>query len=177
MNNFIWKKIWEIPEPEEYLMDITEHKIKEIVKKAEEFNQIIKGCKSTTSSKWIWITISPNDIGLLEFVERVRKWVGKIFIKKYFYVFEQRSENKDCFEGLHCHLLVEHDARTDNVFRSIKDTFSGEYTYMKNCPVKFVDDKIKYMTEDKGGAKSAKQYVDKVMREHYHLQNSYTNMS
>lgn len=171
MNTYIWKKIADL---ENSGKEFNNHSIELIVKDATRIDGIIHHCIDFHTNKWCWITIRPDDeTDDLEFIHKVFKWMNAKFITKYMYVFEQTGI--ETIEGIHSHILLKHTNRVDSVFRSIKDKFKC-YSYLKSCPPEYIDDKIGYMTGDKGGDKSAKQKIDKFMRNKYGLKQYYTNI-
>ncbi len=138
---------------------------------------------------WLWITISPKkEVKFLDFKKKVEQIANRKMFKEHFYVFEQRSKEKETAgEGFHSHLLLQRDLKykQNKIIKNLKNSCK-HITNVENhdifnfhwCPEEYLKDKMEYMTGTKtGDEKDEKQLIDIVFRQNYNLSTYYTNAS
>ena len=145
-----------------------------LVEKYKEHKTILSnlGDPILKEFKCVWITISPEaihgfDEDPTKFQQIIHNWLRKCSkVVDYTYVIEQRSETTDNFYGVHAHILILTDAKTQPYTRWIewvKRTFNPYVGttfqwFMKNKKgaiyfkdLDFVQGKILYMKGEKTG--------------------------
>ncbi len=136
---------------------------------------------------WLWLTVSPNDkVEFLDFKKKIESFANRKMFKEYFYVFEQRSQEKETAGmGFHAHLLLKRNisykqnkivSNSKNSFKNMTKVNDFNIFHFHWCPDEYLDDKMEYMTGAKTGSeKDIKQLIDVIFREKYNLDNYYTN--
>ncbi len=75
----------------------------------------------TTKPPYMMVTINPRkDVTFAILAKAVNKFISKKSTGTYFYAYEVRKED----EGLHCHIIVQYNAKPYDFKRSAKSTFS-----------------------------------------------------
>lgn len=138
----------------------TEGKLPYIPKDKKLLSLLEKQADQITSKPpYMFITVNPKlDTPLSLLKKKVEKFVSKVSVKKYYYVYEVRKEN----EGLHCHMLVEYSIRPYDFKRGAKSTFKNicDVNNPHCLNFKFIEenilpDKIDYMNGKKKDKKLA----------------------
>lgn len=138
---------------------------------------------------WLFLTVSPNNqVEFTDFQKKITQFSQRKMFKEFFYVFEQRGQDKkEIGKGFHCHLLLKRDIsyKQCKVIKNSKNSFKNmtkvnDFNIFNYhwCPEEYYKDKIEYMTGTKtGDEKESKQLIDVLFREKYNLNNYYTNAS
>lgn len=133
-----------------------------------------------------FVTVNAKpDVILSELVKKVRKYVGRKFVKSVEYVYEQRgSHDGERGRGMHVHMLVQQvGSKMDGEFKrdtrnTFKDLVGNAATHVDIRPVNVahVDDKREYMRGVKtGDGKAEKVAQDRVWRRENNLEDYYTH--
>lgn len=120
----------------------------------------IKNLRSKLNQKhrFYFITINPkDDITLKDFMEKVHKYTGRSMFDKgtVSYTFEQRSNDvDDAGKGMHVHIAAQSDLKKSHILRNTISSFkhmigTEQHIDVRIYPIKYLDDKIKYMKGDK----------------------------
>lgn len=130
-----------------------------------------------------FVTINPIDgIDTKEFVTKISSIVQWKWVDKYYYVFEQRSEELNVFKGLHAHMYLSGDINKARVHKTISDSvkrFIGNPLHVNVKQLKTdtdVDNVINYMNGSKEDSKKNKCINDIQFRISNSLESKYTNM-
>lgn len=156
---------------------------------ADDLLPILKEMREMEDSKFkspfMWITINPYKEykDYKKFFEIIAKVVKKSWIKKYFYVIEQRGENEDEIgRGFHTHMLVDRGeyrwshARREfaSAFNKICDVSNPGCFNFTLCKEKDLSHRMNYMIGRKADpAKWLKQDMDIIYRRTLGLQAEY----
>lgn len=126
-------------------------------------------------SNYVFITISPKFVGVMEFIRLIEKFVKLKAIRRYCYVIEQRYSgepdeiNKKLGDGLHTHIFLDKgDYKPSHLARDLKRVFANitcntdiSYRWPKD-----VEKTFNYIIGDKKDeSKRLKQSQDKLFRE------------
>lgn len=151
----------------------------------ERFAFLEKKKEIDNNSKYIFITINPNDrITLLEFINKMNKMMSKKWITNYLFVFEQRGETPaELGKGFHFHCILEKPKNKkycemirelSNSANTVCDTSNYHFFNVKSISEEEKDRKIIYITGTKADeAKHLKQSMDIVWREKNKLKSFY----
>ncbi len=133
-------------------------------------------------AKFTFITISArSDVKLKKFVKKVAWFCERKYVDKYFYVFEQRSENDQEVYGIHCHIVASYRKMLvlsqfeQNVSRTFAEFATDKAIFMNHIIDEFISDKVDYVLGDKMDKKLGKVSKDRIWRNQTSLQDYYTN--
>lgn len=161
---------------------------KEMQEMFEEFRTLkgISKKKADNHHPMFWITVNPQNDELNMLMKRTLKMCSKVWIDKYYYVYEQRAKYPDPWKGYHVHALVikkpDDNRRSDreyaNELRNSVRTLCGNEHAVKitPCHIDQKDKIIKYMLGTKDDPEKIHSVEhNKTWRAHNGLLPIYTN--
>lgn len=154
--------------------------------------QIYEGYKKNIDNKFgnvLFITINPRpDIELTTFIKSMNKFISKVWIEDYIYVYEQRgTTEEESGKGFHAHILLwkPDNKKSHEVIRETKNTFKNicsidnpSILNIKNCKEEDIPKRKNYMLGIKNTetdpSKQVKQEIDLTWRIRNNLLNYYS---
>lgn len=128
----------------------------------EEAKQRERQNIAAQKNKFFFITINPDNsqIRIRKFLQKIASICNRAFVEKYYYTIEQRGKTmKDMGQGFHAHLIIfpKYNKKKKclaEIQRDIYSTcknFTGNIKHIdvKEYPIEFLDDKIKYLKGEK----------------------------
>jgi len=171
--------------------DATKLEIREGKINNQKLISIYEGYKKNIDNKFgnvLFITINPRpDIELSTFIKTMNKFISKIWIEDYIYVYEQRgTTEQESGKGFHAHILLwkPDNKKSHEVIRETKNTFKNicsidnpSILNIKNCKEEDIEKRKNYMlgTKDINAdpTKQVKQEIDLIWRKRVNIENYY----
>lgn len=151
-----------------------------LIELAKARNEKADNAKST----WIFVTINPSDDSKFDvFKKALEKCMKKQWITDYIYAFEQRSEEKNVYAGIHAHAYIKRNGYpVCNIKRELKSTFKHVIGNDKAIDIKFDGDKswnnrVSYILGHKDPSKRGRCLNDTMWREKLGLDQFYATDS
>jgi hypothetical protein len=171
--------------------DATKLEIREGKINNQKLISIYEGYKKNIDNKFgnvLFITINPRpDIELSTFIKTMNKFISKIWIEDYIYVYEQRgTTEEESGKGFHAHILLwkPDNKKSHEVIRETKNTFKNicsidnpSILNIKNCKEDDIPKRKNYMLGHKDinadPSKQVKQEIDLIWRKRVNIENYY----
>lgn len=108
--------------------------------------QTVNGRAGTKGSCIAFITITcPEGESLGSLQAKVHTIAHKVYVQRYFYVYEQRAKPGEDVHGKHVHILVHHENPHDSIRAMVKNLCGGWITDIQAKKVAWIKDKLAYM--------------------------------